>query len=652
MKHYRIFILAALAALAASCSVKEDLQPSSRAIRFTTNLGAYTTRATDTAFEEGDAVSLFAESPINALNVKMTYNGDNLVPEKDIFWPEDTQDIQHVNFLAVYPYREDWEDVSDLSVFSVNADQRTHELYTASDLLGASYMAIPDCETVPLNFTHRLSKVDCYINGLDGETVTDVYLADVYGKARLHIWSDMSVYTVGEKGTVRMGLTESGQDGDYAVFTAIVPPQAIDFKIMVTTDSGKQYTFARDRWYNSTSYMESARKYTMYLFLNQGNPSSDFDVEVSEWTDDNDTQFGNYTADEFQQEGYWSLVTTDADGNEVYTDLYTYGYTVRGGIEAGDDTPYRFKYEIGRREKYYGIGMSDIAPGKFVLTEDGDPFRWNGNVPLSLNYDLLGKVLTVTEDNDVWSVIGSFDGWTGDTDMTRLSYGIYTIDLEYWNEEFKFRCNHSWDVNIGNYDDEVLADQPDSRYYLTAPDGLNFKIAAPGVYRLTLDVIRQQLHVKLLEEITDATFEGMQGNWAYNDIPVSISALEGNLQISFNGIPVFAEYNHAAKSFSVRFYRLDAWTHNSYGLVYDYFYAFVKDGEGNVTASAYGENGQDLYYGTLSGGSLEITPATLDGSPFSSYRIIGLLQEGDYAGAYFDYVGELPLPQTWTRVNG
>jgi len=287
--------------------------------------------------------------------------------------------------------------------------------------------------------------------------------------------------------------------------------------------------------------------------------------------DHHEIPVGNYIADEFQQEGYWSLVTTDADGNEVYTDLYTYGYTVRGGIEAGDDTPYRFKYEIGRREKYYGIGMSDIAPGKFVLTEDGDPFRWNGNVPVSLNYDLLGKVLTVTEDNDVWSVIGSFDGWTGDTDMTRVSHGIYTIDLEYWNEEFKFRCNHSWDVNIGNYDYEVLADQPDSRYYLTAPDGFNFKIAAPGVYRLTLDVIRQQLHVKLLEEITDATFEGMQGNWAYNDIPVSISALEGNLQISFNGIPVFAEYNHAAKSFSVRFYRLDAWTHNSYGLVYDYF---------------------------------------------------------------------------------
>lgn len=651
MKHYRIFVLAALAAAAASCSVKEDSLSSSRAIRFTTNLGAYATKATDTNFEQGDAVSLFAEAPINELNVKMTFNGDNLVPEKAIFWPENMDAGQHVNFFAVYPYRTDWEDYSNLSVFSVNADQRTHELYTASDLLGASYMAYPDCETVPLNFTHRLSKLECYINVPEGEVVKDVYLADVYGKVRLSLRSAMDVSTVGEKGTVRMGKVEN--QWKEILFTAVVPPQEMSFKVLVVTESGRQYTFVRNR-YSDASYMESARIYHLSLNLGETDPSTEFDVAVSDWTADNDVQFGKYVADEFQNEGYWSLVTTSEDGSEVYTDMaYVDAGMVDIGIDAGDNTMYRIKYEVGRREKYYGIGKSEIAPGTYTLVENGSAFRYGGNVPLTLRYDLYGKVLTVTEDKDVWSVIGSFDNWTGDVDMTRVSHGVYTIDLDYWNEEFKFRCNHSWDVNIGNYDDEVLAHQEvETMNYLTLPDGLNFKINEPGIYRLTLNVVRQLLHVSKIGESSVKGIEEFVGNWSYalsdtQAISIGIVQNGANLEITYDGEETcIAEYNRTDKSFSVKFQKMSEWTHQSYGLVYDYFWGFVKDGEG-----IYGVADTVLYYGSLNGDVLEITPGLYNGNYFTSFKIIGLLLEGDYAGKYFDFYGDMPLPQVWTRVN-
>lgn len=657
MKHYRIFVLAALAAAAASCSVKEDSLSSSKAIRFTTNLGAYATKATDTNFEQGDAVSLFAEAPINELNVKMTFNGDNLVPEKAIFWPESLNADQFVSFLAVYPYMADWEDLSDLNVFSVNADQRTHELYTASDLLGASYMAYPDCETVPLNFTHRLSKVECYIHVPEGEVVKDVYLADVYGKVRLSLRSAMDVSPVGEKGTVRMGKVEN--QWKEIRFTAVVPPQEMSFKVLVVTESGKQYTFVRNR-YSDASYMESARIYHLSLNLGEADPSTEFDVAVSDWTADNDVQFGKYVADEYQNEGSWYFASTSADEDVLtYIPYVEYGRNYfEGGIEAGDNTPYRIRYQNARRVKYYGIGRSEIVPGTYALVEDGEPFVYNGNVPLTLRYDLYNKVLTVTEDSDVWSVIGSFDNWTGDVDMTRVSHGVYTIDLDYWNEEFKFRCNHSWEVNIGNYDDEVLAHQENEGLrYLTAPDGQNFRISAPGIYRLTLNVVRQRLHVSYVGEANSGGIEEFVGNWSYalsdtENIPISIVQQETNLAIYFDGSEYFvAEYNRSDKSFSVKFQLLRSWTHGTYGLVYDYFWGLVKDAEGNTIDSMYGEGDTVLFYGSLSDGNLNISPGLYNGNYFSTFRIIGLLMEEDYAGNYSNYYGDLPLPQTWTRVN-
>ncbi len=657
MKHYRIFVLAALAAAAASCSVKEDSLSSSKAIRFTTNLGAYATKATDTNFEQGDAVSLFAEAPINELNVKMTFDGDNLVPEKAIFWPESLNADQFVSFLAVYPYMADWEDHSDLNVFSVNADQRTHELYTASDLLGASYMAYPDCETVPLNFTHRLSRIQCTVYDSKDDNVADIYLAGVFGKVRLNLWNRMDVYTVGEKGTVRMGKVAPRWEGE-VLYTAIVPPQEMDFKVHVITESGKQYTFSRGR-YSDVVYMESGNSYQLSLNLNEAQPVSEFSVSVSEWTADNDAQFGTVVPDEFQNEGYWSLVTTSEDGSEVYTDMtYVNAGMVDIGIDAGDNTLYRIKYEVGRRETYYGIGKSEIAPGTYTLVENGSAFRYGGNVPLTLRYDLYGKVLTVTEDKDVWSVIGSFDNWTGDVDMTRVSHGVYTIDLDYWNEEFKFRCNHSWDVNIGNYDDEVLAHQEvETMYYLTLPDGLNFKINEPGIYRLTLNVVRQRLHVSKIGEASAKGIEEFVGNWSYalsdtQAISIGIVQNGANLEITYDGEETcIAEYNRTDKSFSVKFQKMAEWTHQTYGLGYDYFWGYVKDSEGNTIDSMYGEGDTVLFYGSLSDGNLNISPGLYNGNYFSTFKIIGLLQEGDHAGGYYDYYGDLPLPQVWTRVN-
>ena len=102
MKQYKKLFIAALAVMAlGSCSVKEDASPETgRIIRFTTNLGGYVVKATDTEFETGDEVSLFVGDPIAAYNVKMTCRGGELVPEQTIAWPEGTESGVMTAFVA------------------------------------------------------------------------------------------------------------------------------------------------------------------------------------------------------------------------------------------------------------------------------------------------------------------------------------------------------------------------------------------------------------------------------------------------------------------------------------------------------------------------------------------------------------------------
>lgn len=62
--------------LLASCNeLKETDLLSGNPISFAASVGEYSTRATDTAFEKGDMVGLFAASPLNLDNVPLTAIG-------------------------------------------------------------------------------------------------------------------------------------------------------------------------------------------------------------------------------------------------------------------------------------------------------------------------------------------------------------------------------------------------------------------------------------------------------------------------------------------------------------------------------------------------------------------------------------------------
>jgi len=652
MKKNRIIIIAAAALALGACSVEENLAPKEEGIRFTTNLGVFT-KATDTNFESGDAVSLFAEEPIEALNVKMNFVNGELVPERQISWPENADTSASTSFFAIYPYREDWEDYTDLTVFSVNADQRTHELYTASDLMGAAYMAYPGCRSVPLNFTHRLSKVTVEVFS-DAGIVSEVYIVNAYGKARMHIFHNMDVYAVGVPGTINMGLVQEepyGKNTSLSVWKAIVPPQYMEFKIAIVMENGDKYFYAPPIW--SDIYMQSGKIYSTSISLEPGSEPYGDIPSVSDWTADNDKQFGDYVSDRNHTEGDWAM---RKPGTEEWTWMnWTYDGVETAvaylTVSAGDQ--FEFVYAIGRRETQYGTGEA-LSDGVYRLVEGGKPvsFSTTGDYVVSVNP--VDEMISIAPDTDVWSVVGEFGDkpWETDYDMVRESPGVYTIELDYHGEAFKFRCNHSWDKNYGSYYGTL---EPGYWYPLNK-GGENISLSQAGKYKLILDLKNVRLGVQLLESYVTSRFEDFLGTWMYGDQAIAISQSgTGEYQIDLeDGVCLKAFYNQANGNLRSCFVIHNEWYWDNYKTrVFDYYYAFYIDQEGKEKSYFIESESEYLFEGVIDeGGRLQIVPGKAEtGDDFTRFMVIGLLQEGDYAGAYVQMSGGYPLPMTWTRAN-
>ena len=146
---------------------------------------------------------------------------------------------------------------------------------------------------------------------------------------------------------------------------------------------------------------------------------------------------------------------------------------------------------------YYGF--ANLSTGGFKFTSAAD---WNhinygdGGEEGKLSTNGGAKDLTVAESGLYWcdvniaaltwkatkietiGVIGSFNGWSESLALTSED-GIFwtgTITLND-GDEYKFRCNNDWAINLGG-DDE----------YTLVPGGANLKAPAAGTYTITLDL--------------------------------------------------------------------------------------------------------------------------------------------------------------------
>lgn len=288
MKKY-LFIAIALVAAAAvsSCNdiSEQDSGTMASAVQFTSSIGGYT-KATDTAFESGDRIGLFAGEPINVNNLLLTSDGSTLTPANQVFWGEGQQ--SKTVFRAYYPYSEEVPELGETMAFYVRENQSNKEGYTSSDLMIALTEAGPDDGTVHLAFDHKMSKVSISFDNLTGDLINEVRVGgfafgavvngltgEIVGPARIQ--DDASVITPWVEKT-------PGSEG----LSFILPPQEGYIGVIVYMASGKTFAF------ETSGNFVSGKQYRGRITLNEYAPEGEtvqFDLSIAPWEEGGNIRF-------------------------------------------------------------------------------------------------------------------------------------------------------------------------------------------------------------------------------------------------------------------------------------------------------------------------------------------------------------------------
>ena len=238
------------------------------------------TKATDTAFEDGDQISVNIFNPECFLyNAHFTYTGGQLTSATPYEWYEDTE--VEAKITAMYPSSVTLEGFAATQMFMVNADQSTKAGYAASDLLLAQTTSKPTSEAVNLPFKHALSKIVVTVDNQLKEDVADVWFTDVLGEVTFSTADHSDLAAAGSAGTVK--AYKSGEN----TWQLIVAPQTASPKLALTTASGKQYTFVLSEEVVFTSGKVS----TATVTVSPESIYTSFTPEISDWVADNDLNF-------------------------------------------------------------------------------------------------------------------------------------------------------------------------------------------------------------------------------------------------------------------------------------------------------------------------------------------------------------------------
>jgi hypothetical protein len=286
MKKLTTLATLAMVALAAiSCNNREEPTPQTeqKVISVATSLYNFT-KATDTAFESGDAIGvhIISNQPNEPYlnNAKYTYNGTAWKGEQTNYWYKDESVVADI--YAYYPYSANGGYNATGINFTVNSDQTTPAGYTASDLMVANTTSKPTAEPVYLNFHHALSKVVININSELDEAIADVMFSDVYGTANVSLAGGAATVG-GSKGGIKALKVKDTQ------WQLILVPQAeVSPRLIITTSAQKQYTFDIE----SATTFAGGKVSTATISLTKESISTSFTTEVTDWTADKELNFG------------------------------------------------------------------------------------------------------------------------------------------------------------------------------------------------------------------------------------------------------------------------------------------------------------------------------------------------------------------------
>ena len=290
MKYQHILALALGIVAIAACQRENPMADDSRReIKFTATM-AGTTKATATAFEEGDQIGLCIGSPVDIDNVLLTPADDKLVPEKKLYWPVEMLQKDTARFIAFYPYEfstyaQDGFRVKDTWVFGIASAQYKSDEFALQDYMSAVTIACPADESVELKFKHLMSRFNLTIvDNLKEDSFRDVQ-ADSFRSIQIN-----GLYTWFEVNFAKQTLVADPEGGEsypcyparmgaYS-YTLLLPEQSASPEIVVTLNSGKKMKYIT----SSPIRFVSGKQVAATLTLQEDEVTLSY--QIYDWEDD------------------------------------------------------------------------------------------------------------------------------------------------------------------------------------------------------------------------------------------------------------------------------------------------------------------------------------------------------------------------------
>jgi len=183
-------------------------------------------RATETTFETGDAIGVYAAVRMSSAPATLKTSG-NYADNKRFVWngsqfvaDGDANEIAagyETDYYAYYPYREDMGNPLDYD-FSIQGDQR--EGITLSDFMYAANRSGTTDKVITLAFSHRLSRLQVTYTPEAGEALYGVTIQRAKATANINLGTG-TANTLGATSDIRMY-------NDGGTFTAVIPAQDRD----------------------------------------------------------------------------------------------------------------------------------------------------------------------------------------------------------------------------------------------------------------------------------------------------------------------------------------------------------------------------------------------------------------------------------------
>ena len=215
----------------------------------------------------------------------------------------------------------------------------------------------------------------------------------------------------------------------------------------------------------------------------------------------------------------WGLIGVNGDWNNDIAATEKDGVWT-ASFEAAEATDFKWRKDADWAENYgiakestYTVGepFAAVAGGENIPVEAGS---WTVVLDLS---NAEAPTITVSETQaSGWSVIGDFNGWSADADMTEVAPGLWISDvLDLTDAGWKIRFGHDWGVNRGGATPAAIGE-----FVGAYPGGDDIKFA--GKARVVFNENNQTIGTLgwgVVGEI--AAIDGFKWN---NDIPMNLAA--------------------------------------------------------------------------------------------------------------------------------